>query len=213
MWKGYFYMIVLVLINLLKTLLTSQHIYQLATMGLRIRSALTNSLFKKSLTLNSKARQERTGNFKAQLCNYHANWHNWLIAGETVNLMSIDSTRIEQLATNINTIWTSPLTICLSLYFLWGYLGPASLAGLVVMVVLIPVNGVLSSQMKKYQIANMKNKDTRIKVRKRNLFFKMSTYFPWKCNLPWKQLLRAFQFGWIIATVTESRVMHFHTIW
>ena len=78
--------------------------------------------------------------------------------------MSIDSTRIEQLATNINTIWTSPLTICLSLYFLWGYLGPASLAGLVVMVVLIPVNGVLSSQMKKYQIANMKNKDTRIKV-------------------------------------------------
>ena len=91
--------------------------------------------------------------------------------------MSIDSTRIEQLATNINTIWTSPLTICLSLYFLWGYLGPASLAGLVVMVVLIPVNGVLSSQMKKYQIANMKNKDTRIKVRKRNLFLRCLLIF------------------------------------
>ena len=60
MWKGFFYMLILVVINLLKTLLTSQHIYQLAIMGLRIRSALTSSLFKKALTLNPKARQEQT---------------------------------------------------------------------------------------------------------------------------------------------------------
>ena len=89
---------------------------------------------------------------------------NFYSVGETVNLMAIDTQRIMDVTQQINTIWTSPLTIILSLYFLWGYLGPASLAGLVVMVLLIPINAVLSSKMKKYQISNMKNKDKRIKV-------------------------------------------------
>ena len=61
MWKGYLYMAVLVLLNILKTLLTSQNIYQLAKLGLRIRTALTSSLYKKALSLNPKARQEQTG--------------------------------------------------------------------------------------------------------------------------------------------------------
>ena len=63
MWKGYLYMAVLVLLNILKTLLTSQNIYQLAKLGLRIRTALTSSLYKKALSLNPKARQEQSGRF------------------------------------------------------------------------------------------------------------------------------------------------------
>lgn len=88
----------------------------------------------------------------------------FFLVGETVNLMALDSQRIMDLAMEINGIWSSPLTIILSLYFLWGYLGVASLAGLVVMILLIPINAVLSSYMKKFQISNMKNKDKRIKV-------------------------------------------------
>ena len=84
--------------------------------------------------------------------------------GETVNLMAIDTQRMMDVTSQINTIWTSPMAIILSFYFLWGYLGPSSLAGLVIMVLLIPVNAVLSNRMKKYQRENMKNKDTRIKV-------------------------------------------------
>ena len=84
--------------------------------------------------------------------------------GETVNLMAIDSGRLEMLAQNVNTIWSAPLQTGLSLYFLWTYLGISALAGLIVMILLIPVNAILSRQMRKYQIDNMKNKDTRIKV-------------------------------------------------
>ena len=90
--------------------------------------------------------------------------------GETVNLMAIDSQRMMDVTSQINTVWTSPMAIILSFYFLWGYLGPSSLAGLVIMVLLIPVNAVLSNRMKKYQRENMKNKDTRIKVQQ--IFFK-----------------------------------------
>ena len=85
--------------------------------------------------------------------------------GETVNLMAIDSQRMMDVTSQINTLWTSPMAIILSFYFLWGYLGPSSLAGLIIMVLLIPVNSVISNRMKKYQKENMKNKDMRIKVR------------------------------------------------
>ena len=88
------------------------------------------------------------------------------LVGETVNLMAIDSGRLEMLAQNVNTIWSAPLQTGLSLYFLWTYLGISALAGLIVMILLIPVNAILSRQMRKYQIDNMKNKDTRIKVRR-----------------------------------------------
>ena len=84
--------------------------------------------------------------------------------GETVNLMAIDSQRMMDVTSQINTVWTSPMAIILSFYFLWGYLGPSSLAGLVIMVLLIPINATLSNKMKMYQKSNMKNKDTRIKV-------------------------------------------------
>ena len=161
-------MAVLVLLNILKTLLTSQNIYQLAKLGLRIRTALTSSLYKKALSLNPKARQEQTGkilNNKYFVILHFINIYilNWLV-GETVNLMAIDSGRLEMLAQNVNTIWSAPLQTGLSLYFLWTYLGISALAGLIVMILLIPVNAILSRQMRKYQIDNMKNKDTRIKV-------------------------------------------------
>ena len=84
--------------------------------------------------------------------------------GETVNLMAIDSQRMMDVTSQINTVWTSPMAMLLSFYFLWGYLGPSSLAGLVILVLLIPVNSVISNRMKKYQKENMKNKDMRIKV-------------------------------------------------
>ena len=90
--------------------------------------------------------------------------------GETVNLMSIDSQRMMDVTSQINTVWTSPMAMILSFYFLWGYLGPSSLAGLVILVLLIPVNSVISNRMKKYQKENMKNKDMRIKVKQSTFF-------------------------------------------
>lgn len=84
--------------------------------------------------------------------------------GETVNLMSIDTERFNNIVSSLNIVWTSPLVITLSIFFLWGYLGPSSLAGLAVMIILIPINSAVSTFMRKYQFANMVTKDKRIKV-------------------------------------------------
>ena len=61
----------------------------------------------------------------------------------------------------LNMIWASPLQIALAVYFLWQILGPSALAGLTVMVIMIPANAWVSQKMKKYQIAQMKCKDKR----------------------------------------------------
>lgn len=64
----------------------------------------------------------------------------------------------------INMIWSAPLQIGLALYFLWAILGPSVLAGLAVMIILIPVNGFIASRIKTLQIRQMKNKDERVKL-------------------------------------------------
>ena len=52
-----------------------------------------------------------------------------LSVGETTNLMSIDTQKFMDLVLYLNMVWSSPLQIFLCLYFLWGILGPSSLAG------------------------------------------------------------------------------------
>ena len=144
-WKGYLYMILLVGINLVNTILNSQFYIKQMFIGLRVRAAITSALFRKSLRLSSKSRKERS-------------------VGQTVNLMQIDAQRLVDLIENLNLLWSSPLTIALSIYSLWGFLGPSCLAGLLVMVLLIPTNLVLGSKIKKFQRENMKFKDKRMKA-------------------------------------------------
>lgn len=43
-------------------------------------------------------------------------------------------------------------------------IGPSVLAGLAVMIILIPVNGVIASKIKTLQMKQMKNKDDRVKL-------------------------------------------------
>jgi ATP-binding cassette, subfamily C (CFTR/MRP), member 1 len=68
------------------------------------------------------------------------------------------------LTTYLNMIWSAPLQIALALYFLWQLLGPSVLAGLAVMIILIPINGFIANKAKKLQIKQMKNKDERVKM-------------------------------------------------
>lgn len=69
-----------------------------------------------------------------------------------------------ELTAYLNMLWSAPLQIGLALYFLWNILGPSVLAGLAVMIILIPINGFIASRVKTLQIRQMKNKDERVKL-------------------------------------------------
>lgn len=72
--------------------------------------------------------------------------------GETVNLMSVDAQKLMDVANYFQLTWSTVLQIVLSIFFLWRELGPSVLAGVGVMVLLIPVNAVLATKNRKIQV-------------------------------------------------------------
>ncbi|TNN71772.1 Canalicular multispecific organic anion transporter 1 [Liparis tanakae] len=78
--------------------------------------------------------------------------------------MSADAQRFNDVTNFIHLLWSCPLQIVLSIVFLWFELGPSVLAGLAVMVLLGPINGLLATKARTIQIENMKFKDKRLKI-------------------------------------------------
>lgn len=73
--------------------------------------------------------------------------------GETVNLMSADAQRFNDVTNFIHLLWSCPLQIIVSIVFLWFELGPSVLAGLAVMVLMVPINGLLATKARKIQVS------------------------------------------------------------
>ncbi|XP_026834859.1 multidrug resistance-associated protein 1 isoform X17 [Drosophila erecta] len=144
-WKGILYAVLLFVLAAAQTFILGQYFHRMFIVGLRIRTALINAIYRKALRISNSTKKEST-------------------VGEIVNLMAVDAQRFMELTTYLNMIWSAPLQIALALYFLWQQLGPSVLAGLAVMIILIPVNGVIASRIKTYQIRQMKYKDERVKL-------------------------------------------------
>nr|XP_036672391.1 multidrug resistance-associated protein 1 isoform X20 [Drosophila suzukii] len=144
-WKGILYAVLLFVLAAAQTFILGQYFHRMFIVGLRIRTALINAIYRKALLISNSTKKEST-------------------VGEIVNLMAVDAQRFMELTTYLNMIWSAPLQISLALYFLWQQLGPSVLAGLAVMIILIPVNGVIASRIKTYQIRQMKYKDERVKL-------------------------------------------------
>ncbi|XP_050432447.1 multidrug resistance-associated protein 1 isoform X1 [Adelges cooleyi] len=145
MWRGYYYVFLMMLTATLQTLILSQYFHRMYLVGMRVRTALTSAIYRKSLRISNKARKTFT-------------------VGEIVNLMAVDAHRFVDLTTYLNMIWSAPFQIALAIYFLWQSLGPSVLAGLFVMIVLVPINGVVAAKARSLQIKQMKNKDQRVKL-------------------------------------------------
>ncbi|XP_062546105.1 multidrug resistance-associated protein 1 isoform X8 [Armigeres subalbatus] len=145
LWKGIFYALLLFVVAGTQTLFLAQYFNRMFFVGLRIRTALISAIYRKALIISNSARKGST-------------------VGEIVNLMAVDAQRFMDLTTYINMLWSAPLQIALALFFLWEILGPSVLAGLAVMIILIPVNGVIANKIKTLQIKQMKNKDERVKL-------------------------------------------------
>jgi ABC-type multidrug transport system fused ATPase/permease subunit len=66
------------------------------------------------------------------------------------------------LTTYLHSLWSSPLQIGLALIFLWKQLGPSSLGGVTIIVIMIPVTKFVSKWMGSMQKKLMEAKDRRV---------------------------------------------------
>uniref|UniRef100_A0A674BMM9 ATP binding cassette subfamily C member 2 n=1 Tax=Salmo trutta TaxID=8032 RepID=A0A674BMM9_SALTR len=142
-WTGYMYAVLLILVAVFQSLFLQQYFQRCFVLGMKVRTAIMAAVYKKALVVSNDARKEST-------------------VGETVNLMSADAQRFNDVVNFIHLLWSCPLQIALAIAFLWIELGPAVLAGLAVMVLMVPINGLLANMSKNVQ--NMRYKDKRMKI-------------------------------------------------
>ncbi|XP_050979758.1 ATP-binding cassette sub-family C member 3 isoform X1 [Labeo rohita] len=144
-WWGYSLAFLMFGTSLLQTLILHQHFQYCFVTGMRLRTGIIGAIYRKSLVITNEAKRSST-------------------VGEVVNLMSVDAQRFMDLTTFLNMLWSAPLQIILALFFLWQNLGPSVLAGVAVMVLLIPFNAFIAMKTRTYQVEQMKHKDDRIKL-------------------------------------------------
>ena len=144
-WHGYLYAVLLFLVTGARILCTNYFFNRMLNLGIKVRTALVAAVYRKSLRLSNSAKSEST-------------------TGEIVNLMAVDAQRFFDISWSINYVWSAPLQIGLSLYFLWQELGISVLGGVGAMVIMIPINGYLTSVSKRLQEKQMKFKDERVKA-------------------------------------------------
>ena len=123
--------------------------YKCRACGLRIRTAVMIAVYQKSLLLSLK---ERHGGGSGGLGG----------PGEIVNLVGIDAERMQELMTHLHAVWYSFFQIGLAMYFLWGQVGPSCLAGVVVIVVMMPVTKFIAGWLSGIQKILMKARDERV---------------------------------------------------
>lgn len=184
LWTGYLYSILLFVVALIQSVCLQYYFQLCFLLGMKVRTTVMASVYKKALTLSNRARKQYT-------------------VGETVNLMSVDAQKLMDVTNFIHLLWSNVLQIALAIYFLWAELGPSVLAGVGVMVILIPINGVLATRNRAIQVKNMKNKDSRLKIMNEILSgIKILKYFAWEPsfqnqvhNLRKKELRNLLRFG------------------
>ncbi|KAH9499738.1 Canalicular multispecific organic anion transporter 1 [Bulinus truncatus] len=143
-WKGYVLAGAYFVVQLIVSLGSNQALLALRRLGMRVKASLISAIYKKSLTIT--------------------NINDETTAGEIVNLMSVDSQKIEDVCNYLYFVVSTPFQLALSIYMLYDQLGVAVFAGLGVMALAIPFNGVIGYFLRTYQMQQMKLKDKRMKL-------------------------------------------------
>ena len=144
-YQGLYLIAILTLSQIIMSLCLRHYFFKCYITGLRMRTAIVMAIYKKALVISSTERQKRT-------------------IGEIVNLMTIDAQRIQDVTTYGHAVWYSFLQIGLAIYFIWRQLGPSCLAGVLVIVIMIPINRILASWMGTLQERLMEARDQRVDV-------------------------------------------------
>ncbi|CAH8873037.1 unnamed protein product [Trichobilharzia szidati] len=144
LWQGYFIATSMLLMQIISVFLSQKGFYSCLSLGISVRSALTSAVYRKSLRLSSEARAEYT-------------------TGELVNLLSVDVNRIKELFMFSFFVWDAIIEFVLAFILLWRQLGTAAIAGIGVLLLMLPLNVLLMWATQKFEIREMKFKDKRMK--------------------------------------------------
>uniref|UniRef100_A0A8C5XFI1 Multidrug resistance-associated protein 1 n=1 Tax=Microcebus murinus TaxID=30608 RepID=A0A8C5XFI1_MICMU len=128
-WIGYGYAVALFVVVFLQTLILQQYQRFNTLTSAKIKTAVIGLIYKKSLLLSNVSRKKFS-------------------TGQIINLMSADAQQLMDFTANLNLLWSGPFQILMAIYLLWQELGSAVLAGVAVLVFVIPINALAATRVK-----------------------------------------------------------------
>ncbi|KAI1286716.1 ATP-binding cassette sub-family C member 3 [Halotydeus destructor] len=144
-WYGFLYAAAMFMAPFIKSIISNQYEYMVALCRMEMKTAIVSALHRKALKMSPKAKTE-------------------FAAGQILNLMSADSDSLVGYVASINLWWDASLKVIIAMIMLWQQLGIATLAGILVMVSVIPLNGYITTKLRGTFYGLMKAKDKRSKL-------------------------------------------------
>ena len=132
-------------VSVSQTALLHQYFQRAFETGMRVKSSLTSMIYAKSMRLSNEGRASKS-------------------TGDIVNLMAVDTQRLQDLTQYGQMLWSAPFQIILCMASLYQLVGISMLAGVGAMILMVPVNGLIARIMKNLQKKQMKNKDARTRL-------------------------------------------------
>uniref|UniRef100_A0AAQ5Y652 Cystic fibrosis transmembrane conductance regulator n=1 Tax=Amphiprion ocellaris TaxID=80972 RepID=A0AAQ5Y652_AMPOC len=113
--------------------------------GMKIRVAMCHMIYKKALCLSSSAMGKTT-------------------TGQIVNLLSNDVNRFDDVTIFLHFLWVGPLQAAVVVGLLWLEIGPSCLAGMVVLMFLMPTQTMVGRLFSKFRSQTAVLTDSRIRT-------------------------------------------------
>ncbi|KAK7480989.1 hypothetical protein BaRGS_00027804 [Batillaria attramentaria] len=144
-WIGYVLALGLMVSGLLKTIFFATAMYRSWLTGMHIKAVLISAVYNKALRISNESKKVYT-------------------QGEIVNLMSVDTQRMQEFMTRVFFGITTPLQIIIALVLIYVTVGASVFTGFVILVLLVPFNGYVAGLQRKFQERNLGFKDVRVKL-------------------------------------------------
>ncbi|KAH9924719.1 metal resistance protein YCF1 [Fomitopsis serialis] len=147
--EGFAVAVIMFCASVVQTIFLHQYFQRCFETGMRVRAGLVGVIYQKALVLSNDGRGRASG--------------------DIVNLMSVDTTRLQDLCTYGLISISGPsrsvsTSITLAFISLYNILGWAAFVGVAIMIVSIPLNTLMARLLKKLQERQMKNRDKRTRL-------------------------------------------------
>ncbi|XP_066474476.1 ATP-binding cassette sub-family C member 10 [Tiliqua scincoides] len=142
---GVLYVLGLFAGSFLGAILRNQFSYEVNKVMLMVRTAVISAIYQKALRVSGSS---LTG----------------FTTGEIVNFMSTDTDRLVNFCYSFHELWGLPFQFAITLYLLYQQVGIASLGGLAMALLLVPINKILANCIMANNKEMLKHKDVRVKL-------------------------------------------------
>jgi ABC-type transport system involved in cytochrome bd biosynthesis fused ATPase/permease subunit len=144
-YAGYLYAIALCISAIVQAIIHQQIFFRNTRIGMRVRNALSCTIYKHLLTINTAALHKTT-------------------AAQTINLVANDAGKFEELSILMHGVVMVPLEALVTFGLVWWNIGLPTLFGYAVLILLVPIQLIFSRQFSRYRKAAMPCTDKRVQT-------------------------------------------------